>query len=83
MLKRLPLSCRDYYRSVESITRHMYSDLRVSGSRGGEPKGKGVKKGEREEEKRKNQDLGWRKMAVPMQTTRRAPRTSSGHWTGK
>lgn len=41
------------------------------------------KRREREEEKRKNQDLGWRKMAVPMQTTRRAPRTSSGHWTGK
>lgn len=49
----------------------------------GSLKGREGKKGEREEEKRKNQDLGWRKMAVPMQTTRRAPRTSSGHWTGK
>lgn len=55
----------------------MYSDLRVSGSRGGEPKGKGGKKGEREEEKRKNQDLGWRKMAVPMQTTRRVVRLAA------
>ena len=48
----LSLSSRDFYRSVESITRHMYSDLRVSGSQGGEPR-KGEKKEERERERRK------------------------------
>ena len=48
----LSLSSRDFYRSVESITRHMYSDLRVSGSQGGEPR-KGEKKEESERERRK------------------------------
>lgn len=81
-LKRLPLlSCRDFepLRGIYYAT-HVLRFTSFRFTRRGELEGNGGReKGEREREK--NQDLGWRKMAVPMQTTRRAP--SSGHWTGK